>query len=54
MAKEQKYILIAPALGLPAGAVIDGPGAEVLANNGKAVPAPVAAEPKAKKEVKQK
>ena len=40
MAKEQKYILVAPALGLPAGAVIDGPGAEVLANNGKAVPAP--------------
>ena len=31
MAKEQKYILVAPALGLPAGVVIDGPGAEVLA-----------------------
>ena len=53
MAKEQKYILAAPALGLPAGAVIDGPGAEVLANNGKAVPAPAteaAAKPRKKKE----
>jgi len=52
MAKEQKYILVAPALGLPAGAVIDGPGAEVLANNGKAVPAPAteAAKPRKRKE----
>jgi hypothetical protein len=52
MAKEQKYILVAPALGLPAGAVIYGPGAEVLANNGKAVPAPAteAAKPRKKKE----
>lgn len=39
MAKEQqKYILVAPALGLPAGAVITGPGAEVLVGNGKALP----------------
>ena len=53
MAKEQKYILVAPALGLPAGAVIDGPGAEVLANNGKAVPAP-AEQPKPKKEGKKR
>ena len=49
MAKEQKYILVAPALGLPAGAVIAGPGAEVLANNGKAVPAPEPEQPKARK-----
>lgn len=48
MAKEKKYILIQPAIGLPAGAVISGPGAEVLANNGKAVEAP--AEAKQKKE----
>ena len=56
MAKEQKYILVVPALGLPAGAVIDGPGAEVLANNGKALPlleetpAPAPKKPRKKKE----
>lgn len=53
MANEQKYILVAPALGLPAGAVISGPGAEVLANNGKAVPAP-AAEPEQKPKPRKK
>lgn len=46
---KQKYILIQPAAGLPAGAVIDGPGAEVLANNGKAAPMPEDAPKPAKK-----
>ena len=58
MAKEiQKYILVAPALGLPAGAVIAGPGAEVLVNNGKALPyleeaAPEQPKPKKKEAAK--
>lgn len=47
---KQKFILTQPALGLPVGSVIDGPGAEVLVNNGKAVPAP-AEDKKAKGEV---
>jgi len=54
MANEQKYILVAPALGLPAGAVISGPGAEVLVGNGKAVPAPAEAEPEQKPKPRKK
>ena len=34
---KKYYKLLQPAAGLPAGAIITGPAAEVLANNGKAV-----------------
>ena len=34
----KKYKLIVPAIGLPAGTVFTGPVADVLVNNGKAVP----------------
>lgn len=34
---KKYYKLIQPAAGLPAGAIITGPAAEVLANNGKAI-----------------
>ena len=50
---KKKYILIEPALGLPAGSVIDGPGAEVLVNNGKALPYVEESEPKPVKAAKK-
>ena len=51
MAKAKKYRLLVPAAGLPAGAVISGPAVDILAANGKAVPAREETQPaKARKE----
>lgn len=45
----KQYKLIEPAAGLPAGTIITGPAADVLVNNGKAVPVADEEHPKAKK-----
>lgn len=48
---KKKYVLIESALGLQAGSVISGPVADVLAANGKVVPAQEETQPaKARKE----
>ena len=44
----KRYKLIEPAAGLPAGTVFTGPAADVLVNNGKAVPVEDEAKPKPK------
>ncbi len=44
----KRYQLIEPAAGLPAGTVITGPAADVLVQNGKAVPVADEAKPKPK------
>ena len=45
----KQYKLIEPAAGLPAGTIITGPAADVLVNNGKAVPVEDEPAPKVKK-----